>query len=523
MTDETRPTDTGAEPGATATAPHAEGEPEHADAKDGHDPEHAHTLHQTVEIKDIGPCKKHIKVTIERGDIQHRLNDKYHELVKGHDAFIPGFRPGKAPRKLVERRYEKEVADQVKGEILLASLEQLAEEHDLAPLAPPNIDPFAIVIPKEGPLVYEFEVEVRPEFDMPSHKGLKLKRPVKEFTDEDVDKETRRLLAPHAQVVPKPEGSAREGDILIADVTVRDGDRVVNTLKEYRVRVDPRLAFKDGVAERFGEQVKGANAGDTRVVDITLSQSIADPNLRGKTVQASFAIQDVKALRMPELTHDFLHNFGVHSEDQLKELIRVVLRRRLEHVQRQSAREQVIQHLAFAKEWDLPVDLLQRQARRAISRRIMEMRADGIPEADIEGRVRMLQQDILRSTAISLKEHFVLQKVAEMEKIDVEEDDLDAEIDRLAEQNDESPRRLKARLEKEDMIDALAAELIERKSLDLILEHAEYEDVPLGQQESDGGDPVATVEEQTVPGELKDPTAPPPAEAKPEEAPAPQS
>lgn len=513
MTDETRPA--GTDEGATTTAPQPEGEHKHE--HEGEE-KHEHKLHQTVAIKDVGPCKKHIQVTIPREDIEHRLNDKYKELVKGHDTIIPGFRPGKAPRKLIERRFEKDVSDQVRAELLLASLEQLADEHDLAPLAPPNIDPFKIALPKEGPLVYEFEVEVRPEFDLPNYKGLKLKRPTKEFTDEDVEKEMKRLLAPHAQLVPKPEGNAQLGDVIIADVTVRDGDRVLNELKEYRVRVEPRLAFKDGVAERFGEQVQGANGGDTRVVDITLSQAVGDPNLRGKTIQATFVMQDVKALRLPELTHEFLHNFGVHSEDQLKELIRVVLKRRLEHAQRQSAREQVIQQLAFAREWDLPQDLLQRQASRAIRRRIMEMKADGIPDEEIEGRVRLLQQDILRSTAVSLKEHFVLQKIAETEDIDVDEDDIDAEIDRLAEQTDESPRRLKARLEKEDMIDALAAELIERKALDLILEHAEYEDVPLGQQEAETG-PVATVEEQTVPGELHDPTAPPPAEAKPEETP----
>ena len=519
MTDEPRPDDTGTETSATA-APPAGGEAGHDHGEEGHvhgpdcAHEHGHEeekkkLTQSVQIDNVGPCKRHIKVSIDRSEIENRLNDKFKELIKGQDSLIPGFRPGKAPRKLVERRYQDEVSGQVKAELLLASLEQLADEHDLAPLAPPNIDPFGIAIPKEGPLVYEFDVEVRPEFELPSYKGLKLKRPVKEYTDEDVDKELRRLLSPHAQIVPKPEGNAQAGDIVIADVTVKHGDRVLNTMKEYRVRVDPRLAFKDGIAERFGEQVIGANAGDTRTVDITLSQSVADPNLRGQTVQATFAVQDIKALRLPELTPEFLKNFGVNTEVQLRELIHVVLRRRLEHTQRQAAREQVIQQLAFANQWELPQDLLQRQARRAINRRIMEMRADGIPEEEIEGRVRLLQQDIFRSTLVSLKEHFVLQKVAELEDIDVDEEDIDDEIDRLAEQNDESPRRLKARLEKEDMVDALAAELIERKALDLILESAEYEEVPLGRQEADTA-PVATVEEQTVPGEMTDPTAPPP-------------
>ena len=252
-------------------------------------------LHQTVEIKDVGPCKKHIKVTVDRKDIDDRFGEKFSELVA--DANVSGFRPGKAPRKIVERRFHREVGDQVKTEVLLASLEQLAEDHDIAPLSQPNLDPSAIEMPAQGPLVYEFEVEVRPQFDLPNYKGLKIKRVVHTFTDEEVAQEERRLLSPHGQVVPKPEGDAQIGDILTADVITRDGDRLVSTIKESQFRIDKKLAFKDAVAPRFAEQVKGANPGDQKVVDIELSTQAADADLRGKTVKATFEIKDVKTLR----------------------------------------------------------------------------------------------------------------------------------------------------------------------------------------------------------------------------------
>jgi trigger factor len=464
-------------------------------------------LTQAVEIKDIGPCKKHIKVTVDRSDIEARSKEKYKELVSG--ASVPGFRPGKAPRKLVERRFHSEVSDQVKTEILMASLEQLAEDHDIAPLSAPNIDPAKIDLPKDGPLVYEFEIEVRPQFDLPSYKGLKIKRPVHTFTQEEIEGEERRLLVPYAQIIPKPEGSAAVGDVLIADVTFRHGERVLGSVKESQYRIDKQLAFKDGIAERFGEQVAGANPGDVKVVDIVLSSAASDASLRGQTIQASFEVKEVKALRMPELTHEFLHTFGVHSPDELRELIGVVLKRRLEYQQRQSAREQVIAQIATASTWELPEDLLKRQARKALARRVMEMRSDGIAEEEINARSRILQQDILRSTALALKEHFVLQKIAEVEKIDINEDDINDEIERMAAQSDESPRRVRARLEKDDLLDALAAEMIERKALDLILESAEYEDVPLGPGDAPE---VATSEEQAVPGEMVDPSAVAPAE-----------
>jgi trigger factor len=491
MTDEPRTDQPATETAeaATATAPPPEGE-EKKPAK----------LHQAVELRDVGPCKKHIKVTVDRKDINARLGEKFSELVA--DANVAGFRPGKAPRKLVERRFQKDVGDQVKTEVLLASLEQLAEDHDIAPLSAPNIDPSNIQMPEDGPLVYEFEVEVRPQFDLPNYKGLKIRRPVHTFTDEEVAEQERRLLAPYGQVVPKPEGDAQIGDVLVADVTTRDGDRVLSTIKESQLRVEKQLAFKDGIAEKFGEEVKGAKAGDKRVVNIALSSNVADAALRGKTVQATMEIKDVKTLRLPELTHDFLHNFGVHSEEQLHELIRVLLQRRLEYQQRQSAREQVLEQISAASEWQLPEDLLLRQARKALARRVMEMRSDGISEEEIAARQRVLQQDVLQNTALALKEHFVLQKVAEVEKIEVNDDDLDAEIDRIAAQDDESPRRVRARLEKDDLLDALAAEMIERKALDLILNSAEYEDVPLGKAEETPAQ--ATVEAQAVPGEMTD-------------------
>jgi len=117
-------------------------------------------LQQTVDLQDSGPCKKHIKVTIERAEIDKLLKEKFKELVV--DSNVAGFRPGKAPRQIVEKRFHKEVSDQVKAEILMQSLGQLAEDFDIAPLSTPNLDPFKIDLPKEGPMVYEFEVEVRP-------------------------------------------------------------------------------------------------------------------------------------------------------------------------------------------------------------------------------------------------------------------------------------------------------------------------------------------------------------------------
>jgi trigger factor len=365
-------------------------------------------------------------------------------------------------------------------------------------------------------MVYEFDVEVRPQFDLPNYKGLQIRRPVKTFTEADVDLEERRLLAPYGQRVPK-DGPAELGDYLTVDMTSRLGDQTLGQLTEVQIRIEPRLVLKDAYVDDFGEQVVGVKQGETRTVTATLSQQVAAPVLRGQTAQLTLNVKDVKMLRLPEMTHELMHEFGVHSREQLRERIRVVLNRRLEYQQRRAAREQVLAQIAAASTWELPRDLLIRQARKAFARRVMEMRSDGMPEEEIQAQQRLLEQDTLQSTAASLKEHFVMQKLAEVEKLDVNDDDIEDEIDRMAAMGNESPRRVRARLEKEDLLDTLAAEILERKALDLVLENAVYEDVPLDRE---ADKPVASVEEQAVPGKMHDPANEPPTvqETHPESA-----
>ncbi len=495
MADETTPTE-GTKDEVTATAV-AEIEGAEADAQASVDAEAK--LVQTVEIKDVGPCKKHVKVTVDRGAIDKRFNEKFTELTRSDQPQVRGFRPGKAPRKMIEKQYYESVAEEIKSQVLMASLEQLAEDQTIAPLSPPEFDPTKVDIPKEGPFIYEFDIEVRPEFELPAYKGIKLRRPIHVYSTDEVEAEKKRLLEPYGQVVPKEPAVAALFDTITADVTISFKDKEINKLSEVQVKVEPQLALSDGIAADFGEKMAGATPGDVRVIDITLSQETTVEQLRGQKVQATFTIKDVKTTRPPELTQELLEeSFGVSTSEAFTELVQAVLERRLEYTQRRSAREQVLATIAAAAAWELPQDMLRKQARKTLARKMMEMRNSGMDDDQIQGRRRILEQDVLKNTADALKEHFVLQKVAEVEKIEIEEEDIDAEIDRIAEQSGESFRKVKARLEKEDLIEAVAADLLERKALDLIIANATYEDYELKASEQQGE--VATVEQAALPG-----------------------
>ena len=470
-------------------------------------------LDQQVDIKDAGPCKKHIKVTVERAQIDEIFDAKFSELTLSDQPQVNGFRPGKAPRKMIEKRYYDSVAEDVKTQVLMASLEQLAEEQSISPLSPPDLDPNAITIPKEGPFIYEFDIEVRPEFELPPYKGLTLRKPVHEYSEAEVARERKRLLEPYGQLAPKPGDPpvVELDDYVTADVTIKFGDRELNKLSEVRFKIEKQLALADGVAEDFGEKMKGAKPGDERAVDITLSQEIGVAALRGRKVQAQFSIKDVKSVRPPELTRDLLEGvFGVSTPEAFDVFVGVLLDRRLDYTQRQEARKQVLALLADSAQWDLPQDMLRRQARTTLSRKVMEMRNSGMSEDQIRGKQRLLEQDVVRSTAAALKEHFVLQKIAELEKIEIEDRDIDAEIDRLADQASESPRKVRARMEKEDLMEALATDLLERKALDLVLAEATFEEYELTpEQHAEQSGEVATVSAQAAPG--SDPTPKEPA------------
>src|SRR3954464_2914342 len=222
----TAPPEDAAKPDEAAATPGGEAKPAEDDGK----------LKQTVEISDVGPCKKHVKITVDREAIDERFQEKFDELLKDRSAAVPGFRPGKAPRKYIERKFKSTVKEDVRREVLMASLQQLAEDSNISPLAPPELAPEDLELPDDGPFVYEFDVEVRPEFDLPDYKGMKLRKPTHKFGDKDIKDEMRRLLEPQGSLVPK-EGKdvkVEPNDILIGDLVTVDGGKELNKATEVR-------------------------------------------------------------------------------------------------------------------------------------------------------------------------------------------------------------------------------------------------------------------------------------------------
>ncbi len=441
------------------------------------------SLSLEVEVAKPSPCERRIAVTISREDIDRYLDNAYSELMP--TASVPGFRAGRAPRKIVEQKFKGDVVDQVKGSLLMDSLTQVSEEQDFAAISEPDLDLEAVEMPDEGPLTFEFNIEVRPEFDLPKWKGLKINRPVHEYSKEDIDAQVEQMLARYGQLVPADE-AAVEGDYLTANLVASHDGKEVASDEESVLRIRETLSFVDGQIEGFAKIAEGAKAGDKLSAKVTLTDNAPNVDLRGKEISLEIEVLEVKRLKLPELTEEFLQEIGnFEAEGDFRDAVQKNLERQLEHAQQQKARQQISELLAEAADWELPPALLKRQSVRELERATMEMQRSGFSEAEIRARENALRQNSKESTAASLKEHFILERIAEEEEVDVEEGDYDREIFLISMQSGESPRRVRAQLEKRGMMDVLRNQIIERKVMELVQAEAKFVDEPFDPPKQD--------------------------------------
>jgi trigger factor len=459
-------------------------------------------LSLTADIQETGPCKKHVRITVPQSDISHFLEEEIGGMVD--KASVPGFRAGHVPRKLVERRFRQELNDQVKQKILIQSLEQVAEDYNLDPINEPDIDLENIDLAQEGDFVFEFDIEVRPEFDLPDYQGLTIERSVQEISDEDIDAYQNRFLTQYGQLVPCEE-AAVAGDYLSMGIEFQHNDATLYKISELSVRVLPTLRFYDSELDGFDKLMVGVKAKETRDADLTVSTEAESLEMRGETVKAVFTVHDVKRVRMPEMNKEFLQRVGVETEEELKVEIRSILERQATYQQRQSTREQVLEKITESADWELPEELVLRQVENALRREILEMQQAGFTKPEIQARENELRQKAVSTTRQALKEHFVLDKIATTEDISVGATDIEYEIQMMAMQRGESPRRVRARLQKSGMMENLEAQIRERKAVDFVLSKADFTDVPVKKPDDDQIEAVPhsicgmTIEPEPVP------------------------
>ncbi|MEM9587701.1 MAG: trigger factor [Planctomycetota bacterium] len=424
-----------------------------------------------VKVESPEQCLREVVVTIPRGEVERYLSKAYDELVP--DAQVPGFRAGRAPRKLVEKQFRDRISEQVKGSLVMDSLSQVTESDQFYAISEPNFDFESITLPEDGDFIYQFTIEVRPDFDTPDWNGLALTRSVEDVDDAAVEGAMLRILDSHVTTEATDQPAAL-GDRLLITIEFKDGDKTIASMDEESVTLSNSLSFPDGSISDFGKVVVGITEGETRTATFSVSEGIDDEEMKGKELTAEVHAVEVFKKEMPELTSEILEELGdFESEDELRQFIVDTLKQQAEFRGLQGMRQQIIETLSGnTTKFELPPALVRRQTSREMERRVLELRSNGFADEQIRPYVNAMRQNMQATTEQSLREHFILEQIAEEQKIDADNEDYEAEIARIAAQSNTPIRRVRSRLEKSGQMDALRNQIVESKVIDLIIEKA---------------------------------------------------
>jgi trigger factor len=429
-----------------------------------------------IQVEDAGPATKKVTVEIPEARIQEKLSEQFKDL-RGQAA-LPGFRPGHAPAKLIERRFAKDVREQVRSSLIRESYEQAVEQNKLQVLGEPEFDDVDQLgkLPDTGSFRYSFSVEVRPEFTLPDLAGLTVKKPKINVTDDHVQQALKNLRDQQGTMQPVEDRGVEESDFLIADVHVKvDGEVIAH---QHGAQLVARSGRIGGIqVPDLAEKLAGLKPGETREITVAVPADNTNPKLAGKDAVIEIKLADIKKLVPAELTPEFLEDLGFANQDELLAALREQMEERITSDIQQSMRQQVSSFLHDNVQMDLPTKLSDRQESRVLQRRATSLLMRGIPEQQIRENLEQIRQGAKDEGLRELKLNFILQKIAEDRSIDVDEDELNGQVAMIAIQQGQRPEKLKQEMNDDGRLLNLYVQLREQKALDALLAEVKVEEV----------------------------------------------
>lgn len=468
---------------------HENHEHEHAEAEAEEDIKELLKKVLDVKIEDAGTLRKRLTITIPADTIRDQRDKQYSTLIK--DAIIPGFRRGRAPRRLVERRFASEVGDEVQTRLVTNAYMAATEMKELKVLGDPQFWSTTddakeelvevekalkrMKLPEDGPLTYRCECEIWPQFTLPELTKIKVKRPKVKVTDKDVDKQIERLRSMRGTWEPVSSGKVQKDDLLIADVEMKVGKEVVKTSENVQVFARPQRV--EGVnLEKLGDALVGAKPGDTKSVEGKIPDDFEKPELRGKTADFSFKIHELKRFILPPVDKTFLEATGFESEKDLKDFMRSQMESEMADAVKQGMRGQISKYMLDTVKMDLPEGLSRRHTDRAIIRKIVELRRNGVPQEEVNKHADELRTSAAKQAVEDLKLHFIMDDISEKLEIQVSEEELNGQIAAIARRYNRRFDRVRDELAQNDGLTALYLQIRDEKCLDKLLEDAEIQD-----------------------------------------------
>jgi trigger factor len=421
-----------------------------------------------LDIQDAGELKKKLTVTIPRARIDAKYNEMFGEL--GHSAQIPGFRVGHAPRRLIEKRFGKEVSSDVRNAMVADSLSSVIEKSGLKTLGEPEIDLEAIQLPDQGDMTYAFEVEVMPEFQLPTLEGIQVRKVAAEVTDQKIDEFLEQLRQSRSRFEAAEEPAA-EGDMVLAGAKISGEGIAALERPGLNLRVAPGQIEGLPLVD-LGKALAGKRAGEKVELKVTVSDAHPNKDWHGKELTVEVGLSQVRRRILPAMDDEFARGLGFDSLAELRDNVTARARQRAEAEVQTAMHEQVCQYLLGSVSFDLPEGAAGRYAERVLQRQAVNLLMRGVPRDQIESRITELRSAAGQQAQRELKLSFILQKIADEKGITVEEGEVNARIAQIAAEQNRRPERLRQEMTEEGTLSSLADSIRQDKVLHALMEKA---------------------------------------------------
>jgi trigger factor len=430
-----------------------------------------------TELKDISPTRKQIDVEIDAEAVRavyDQISDNY-----AKSANVPGFRPGHAPRAVVRTRFKDQIRTEVLRELLPDAVQKAVEEYKLEPLGEPelNLENSAGLdhLGKQS-ISFTVNVEVLPEIKLGEYKGLEVSRSTRPLKEEDVDQVIKDLRENSATLEPVEDRGAQLNDTVTASFLGKFlAEPDAEPIKVEDVDV---VLGGHGVVQVITDQLTGVKPDDEKTFTVDYPADFTAKGLAGKQVEYAVKISAVRIKELPEVDDEWAQSLSeeVESLEQLRAKIRSDMDQQVKNEADNKMRGALMRQLVEAHQFELPERLVEHQTEHRLESVVRDMVAQGIDPRNPELQWDKARESMREQASYDLRSSLLLERIAAEEKIEVSDQEVNDEINAIADASRQSPDQVRAILTKQGGERSIAGRLRNRKALDLLVENARVAD-----------------------------------------------
>lgn len=421
-----------------------------------------------VTVENLAPCKKLVRVELDVTAVDTAFDAVTKDYQK--QAALPGFRPGKAPRAMVIKKYDVEIKDEAKRKLIGDAYRKAIDEQKIQVVGYPDIE--EVQFGRGQSLQFTATVETAPDFQLPEYKGLPATLETKSVTEADVEKALELLRSQHAayNTVTRPVAS---GDIAVVNYTGTCEGKIITELAPTAKGLTEQKNFwvetTDGTfIPGFAAQLIGANAGDKRTVNVDFPADFVTKELQGKKGVYDVEVVEVKEKALPELNDELAKKFGAENLEILKAGVRADLENELKHSRSKALRGQVVRELMNKVSFDLPESAVANETRNVVYDLVRQNTQRGVARELIEQQ----KDEIYANAAVNAKERvklaFLVGRIAEQEKIQASQEDVIKRAQQLAMMYQMPFEQFLKDLQKRNGVNELYEQVLHEKVLELL-------------------------------------------------------